>query len=253
MKLSTRTVVVSALLGGLAVVLGSTPLGFVPVPTPAGHATTMHIPAILAGILEGPVVGALVGLIFGVYSLVHAITVPTPASALFRDPLVSVLPRIFIGVAAYYAFAGSRHRVSRALLALAVGAIAGHTWFQGAGLYLKGLAQTAVWTVAVVLGTGLALAAYRWLRGAGGAPAFAALVGTLTNTVGVLGMIGVRGYLPVPVLVGVGILHGLPEILVAMVVTVPVALALRHLARYPVPEGQAWQGIRISGELRTRL
>ena len=66
-KLTTRQLVISGLLGAIAIILGITRLGFIPVPTPAGHATIMHIPVILGGILEGPIVGALVGLIFGVY------------------------------------------------------------------------------------------------------------------------------------------------------------------------------------------
>ena len=58
----------------------------------------MHLPAILGGILEGPIVGALVGLIFGVYSFLNA------TNPMFADPLIAILPRIFIGVAAYYSY-----------------------------------------------------------------------------------------------------------------------------------------------------
>ena len=44
MKLNTRQIVISGLLVALALVLGVTGLGFIPVPTPAGAATLMHIP-----------------------------------------------------------------------------------------------------------------------------------------------------------------------------------------------------------------
>ncbi|MDB4895989.1 MAG: putative rane protein [Firmicutes bacterium] len=54
----------------------------------------------------------------------------------------------------------------------------------------------------------------------------AAVVGTLTNTCLVLGMAVLRGYLPRGVALTVGVIHGLPEIIVAAAVTLPVGLAL---------------------------
>src|SRR5207245_1823421 len=71
-RLSTRDISVAGILGALAAALGYTPLGFIAFPTPAGSATTMHIPVIVAGVLAGPVVGAFVGAVFGVISLVRA-------------------------------------------------------------------------------------------------------------------------------------------------------------------------------------
>ncbi|HEX7586927.1 MAG TPA: ECF transporter S component, partial [Anaerolineae bacterium] len=56
--LSVRSIVVAGVLGAIAILLGYTRLGFIPVPTPAGNATIMHIPAIIGGILEGWPVGA---------------------------------------------------------------------------------------------------------------------------------------------------------------------------------------------------
>lgn len=72
MQLSTKEIVVAGMLGAISIVLGVTRLGFIPVPTPAGNATIMHIPAILGAVLEGPVVGALIGLIFGIFSFFTA-------------------------------------------------------------------------------------------------------------------------------------------------------------------------------------
>jgi uncharacterized membrane protein len=54
----------------------------------------------------------------------------------------------------------------------------------------------------------------------------AAVVGTATNTTLVLGMAVLRGYLVAGTALGLGLLHGLPEIIVATLVTVPVGLAL---------------------------
>ena len=65
-------------------------------------ATTMHIPVIIGAVLEGPVVGALIGLVFGVTSLIRAAVAPNgPIDPLFINPLLSVLPRLFIGPAAW--------------------------------------------------------------------------------------------------------------------------------------------------------
>jgi uncharacterized membrane protein len=95
MSLSVRKIVISGILGAISILLGVTRLGFIPVPTPAGHATIMHIPAILGGVLEGPVVGLITGAIFGIFSFLQ------PGAPFFADPLVSILPRLFIGVVAY--------------------------------------------------------------------------------------------------------------------------------------------------------
>ncbi len=167
--LPARKITVAAALSAITIVLGATQLGFIPVPTPAGHATIMHIPAILGGILEGPVVGVIVGAIFGIYSFLDAST------PIFKDPLVAILPRLFIGLFAYYAYALTK----RWGISLAV-------------------------TVATV-------------------------VGTLTNTVLVLGMIVLRGYLDGKTALAVGITHGLPEIVVAVIITVPVVLAWKKV------------------------
>mgnify|MGYP001111301887 CR=1 FL=1 len=62
--------------------IGLTGLGFIPMPTGV-NATILHVPAIIAGVLEGPIAGLLVGLIFGIFSLVRATTpaIQPPAEA----------------------------------------------------------------------------------------------------------------------------------------------------------------------------
>ena len=83
-------------MGAIVIMLGLTPLGFLPLGVLT--VTTLHIPVIIAGILEGPVVGGLVGLIFGLFSIFNAITRPGPISFVFYNPLISIMPRILIGV-----------------------------------------------------------------------------------------------------------------------------------------------------------
>ncbi|HLS52656.1 MAG TPA: ECF transporter S component, partial [Tissierellaceae bacterium] len=99
-----RKMVLVGMLGAISIVLGMTPLGFIPIgPT---RATIMHIPVIIGAITAGPLVGGLVGLIFGLFSIFQAITNPTPVSFVFLNPLVSVLPRILIGLVTYYIYEG---------------------------------------------------------------------------------------------------------------------------------------------------
>jgi len=167
--LTTRKIVVAGILAAIAILLGSTPIGFIPVPTAAGAATTMHIPAIIGGVLEGSPVGWLIGTIFGIYSFLRA-TLP-----LFKDPLVAILPRMFIGITAYYAYAACRRY--NEIVAVAI----------------------------------------------------AAAVGTLTNTIGVLTMAVVRGYMEAGAALAVGVTHGIPEVIVAIIITVAVVAAWKRL------------------------
>lgn len=103
LDLSTREIVIAGVIGGVALFLGATRLGFIPVPIPfIGNATIMHIPAILGGAIEGPVVGLLTGAIFGIFSFLYA-DVP-----IFKDPIVAILPRLLIGVVAWAVFVGLR-------------------------------------------------------------------------------------------------------------------------------------------------
>src|SRR5215212_643821 len=96
---NTRQIVIAGIIGGIALFLGATRIGFIPVPIPLiGNATIMHIPAIVGGALEGPVVGLLVGAIFGIFSFLNA------DNPVFLNPIVAIVPRLFIGVVAWAAF-----------------------------------------------------------------------------------------------------------------------------------------------------
>ena len=70
---TVRTVVVSGVLAAIQLALGFTGIGFIPLPTGV-NATILHIPAILAGVMEGPIAGAAVGFIFGLFSFLRATT-----------------------------------------------------------------------------------------------------------------------------------------------------------------------------------
>lgn len=123
---SVRRIVISGALGAVSAVMAVTPLGYLPW-FGGASLTIMHIPVIIAAVLEGPIAGTAVGLVFGVTSLVKAATAPIgPLDPLFANPLVSVLPRLAIGFVAWGAFRLFRGRMLplAAGVAGAVGSIA---------------------------------------------------------------------------------------------------------------------------------
>ncbi|MCE1248356.1 MAG: PQQ-binding-like beta-propeller repeat protein [Firmicutes bacterium] len=100
MKITVRQIALAGVLLAISAVLANTPLGMIPVPTPARYATIMHIPVIIVGILEGPVMGAIIGLLFGIIALLK---VPEfgPAVHLIPRPLVGLIPALVYGGMTY--------------------------------------------------------------------------------------------------------------------------------------------------------
>ena len=90
------------MLSAISIFLGLTGLGFIPIPPV--RATIMHIPVIIGAIVEGPIVGTLVGLVFGLFSMYQNITAPGPTSFIFWNPIIALVPRILIGLVAYYVY-----------------------------------------------------------------------------------------------------------------------------------------------------
>lgn len=178
LQLSTHDLSVAGVFGALAIVLAFTPLGLIPVPNPTEAATSLHLPAIIAGLLAGPVVGGLVGLVLAISSwyLFSAAFMTFAGGNLLVALLAAFLPRILIGVLAYYAYRPLR----------------------------------------------------RWPPLAAGV---AAVVGTLTNTFGVLGILIWLGSLPPILLVPVFSMNVPIEIILALVVTIPAVAALRAVGQ----------------------
>ncbi|MGI6345086.1 MAG: ECF transporter S component [Bacillota bacterium] len=142
MKITTARIARAGLFAALALVLGATQWGFIPIPTPAGAATVMHVPVILAGILEGPLVGGFVGLLFGLFTIK------------FGPAWVVIPPRLLIGPGAWLVFVfvkrllERRRGVERSSMVIAA-AIAG---FIGSAINTGGIcflaAATKLWTPA---------------------------------------------------------------------------------------------------------
>jgi len=168
-------------MGAISILLGATHWGFIPWFTGAAL-TVMHVPAIIGAVLEGPLVGAGIGLIFGLFSLIQAAIAPTgPADTWFTNPLLSILPRLFIGPFAW--------------------------------LVYRELARFN--EIVALIEAGIA--------------------GSLTNTVLVLGVIGLFRYLPwvasppVPSVILIALVNGIPEAIVAALITLFVVAAWKRI------------------------
>jgi len=170
----TRKLVITGVMGAIAVLLGVTHWGFIPW-FGGISLTIMHVPVIIGAVLEGPIVGVGIGLIFGIFSLSQAAVAPnSPSDIWFVNLLIYILPRLFIGPAAYL--------VWKLLQRIPV-----------VGLIAAGL------------------------------------VGSLTNTVLVLGVIGLMGLLPWALIGGIVVSNGLLEAGLSAFITLVVVAAWRRI------------------------
>lgn len=96
-------------------------LGFIPV-GPI-NATIIHIPVIILAIVKGPKMGAIIGAIFGIASMLNSILRPTITSFIFINPVVSVIPRIAIGIIVGYVskIVYSKENISKLNIAISSG------------------------------------------------------------------------------------------------------------------------------------
>lgn len=244
--ISSRKLVTSAMLGAITIVLSLTPLGLIPLGFI--NATTMHIPVIIGAIAEGPVVGALVGLIFGVSSLLNALLRnPSPVSFVFYNPLISVLPRILIGITSYYAYKACLKINDNKLKNLAKVLWAAISL---ALVYLlvknikAGKSTTNIIFVVILLLVVVGLFIYSKKSAKGDFPiAIGAFVGSMTNTILVLGgiyLIYAEEYvktLGIPLesarsaILGVTITSGIPEAILSVILSTAVIKALKSSRR----------------------
>jgi uncharacterized membrane protein len=177
-RLSTYDIAVAGIFGALAIVLAFTPLGLIPVPNPTEAATSLHLPAIIAGVLAGPIVGGIVGLVLAIstWYLYNASYMTFSGGNLLLALVAAFVPRFLIGILAYYVYRPLR----------------------------------------------------RWPPLAA---AVAGLVGTFTNTVGVLGLLVWLGTFPAALLVPVFAMNVPIEVALALIVTIPVVAALRAVSK----------------------
>lgn len=180
----TRKIVITGVLSAISIFMGITRLGFIPWFSGASL-TIMHIPVIIGAVLEGPVVGFTIGMIFGISSLIQAAVAPTgPTDVWFTNPLISILPRLFIGPISWLIFR----------------------------LLKK-------WEIPALITAGI--------------------VGSLTNTILVLTVIGALGYLPWIAIPPIIISNGLLEAIAASILVVSVVSIWQQIERRGKKQGSA--------------
>ena len=69
--------------------------------------TTIHIPVIVGSAILGPVGGLVLGATWGITSFLKVLSMPgTVATAIFLNPMVSIFPRILVGLIISYSTIG---------------------------------------------------------------------------------------------------------------------------------------------------
>lgn len=64
--------------------------------------TTIHIPVLVGSIALGPLGGLVLGSTWGLTSYLYALSLGTLEAAIFLNPLVSIVPRILVGISVSY-------------------------------------------------------------------------------------------------------------------------------------------------------
>lgn len=199
----TYELVLLAMFSGILFLLAFTPIGLIDLPLI--KATILHVPVIIGSILLGPSKGAILGFVFGLTSLIKNTLIPSALSFAF-SPFIPVpglshgspwalvicfVPRILVGVTPWLIYQTVK--------------------------MLLGRKNTAVRT---------------------GGMAAAAVVGAFTNTILVMGMIflvfrqayaamnGISVDAVLGIIMGIVAANGIPEAIVAAVITPAVCLPL---------------------------
>ncbi len=112
---NTKTLTLLGVLIAIQVVLTMANIGLIPLPFI--KATILHIPVIIGAVLLGPIEGMILGLSFGIMSIVMNTVQPGVTSFVFSPFItvgentgnfaslfVAIVPRVLIGLTAYYSY-----------------------------------------------------------------------------------------------------------------------------------------------------
>lgn len=190
---SVAALTTTALLTALMLVLSYTPLGFIPIG--AISITIVHLPVLIGLMVQGLPTGLFLGTLFGLISLVRSLTPTGLLDPFFLNPLISVLPRLLIPLAAWGVYR------------LAQRGLAGKRGAQHAAVAAGALCGSIVNTVGV-------LGMLYLLYGA----SIAEAMGIAQGAVG-------------GVLFTVAVTNGIPEAIASMLLTPAVVLAVTRAMR----------------------
>ena len=125
-KNKTYRLVIRAILTAIIILQTMVPfLGFIPIGITS--LTIIHITVIVAAIVLGTKDGMFIGLVWGIFTIIRAFTSPTTPLdiTVFTNPIISVLPRVLVGLVAGILFTGLYRKTKKVVLASIVAAIFG--------------------------------------------------------------------------------------------------------------------------------
>lgn len=125
-KSKTYRLVIRAILTAIIILQTMVPfLGFIPIGITS--LTIIHITVIVAAIVLGTKDGMFIGLVWGVFTMIRAFTSPTTPLdiAVFTNPIISVVPRVLVGLVAGILFTIIYKKTKKVVAASIVAAIFG--------------------------------------------------------------------------------------------------------------------------------
>lgn len=147
---NTKFVTLLGVLLAIEIILAVTPIGFIPLGFT--KATTVHIPVIIGAIFLGPVGGLILGSTFGILSIIMNTVSPALTSFVFSpfitvggttgnlwSIVVALVPRMMIGIAAYYSYKWVKKWNDKGIIAYATAGIVGsltNTLLVMGGIYI---------------------------------------------------------------------------------------------------------------------
>ena len=260
----TRKLVTAAFLLAVIIIMAATPLGFLRIGVTA--LTIIHLPVIIGSILLGPAYGAFLGLAFGISSVLNATFAPDLTSFAFSpfysagefsgngwSLVVALVPRILTGIVPFYVYKAMSFLLSKkytdviAHVAIILGALA-LTVYKMIELINKGttslLFDFLIYGIMLAYITGDAVSKKFRFRNKETMPfAAAGILGSLTNTVFVLGsmylffgpqvakVVGTSAELLYKFIFTIIATNGIPEAIFASLLTVIICKAAVKIFR----------------------
>lgn len=221
MKLTTREITLGGVLGAITIILGFTYLGYITVPTPAGAATLMHIPVIISGIVLGAKVGGLVGTIFGLSAIYYFSSI-APIWVLFpARPLIGIFAALSFKF--FYKILKKEKEgklpYSTMLLSL-IFFLMFMFIFRRFNVYISAI-------FSFILSSFIFYFLFK-TDPLISSMTFASIIGSMTNTVITLGLAVLSGIFNLKQAITIGVVQGVPEAIVAVLLCVPISIFLRR-------------------------
>lgn len=105
----SKIIATNAILAALILIFALIPI----LPIGVNLAVLTLVPVFIAGQIAGLRSALFAGFFLGIISCISSFIMPTPIAPLFRNPLVSILPRIMVGLVAWLVYKGISKTLSK--------------------------------------------------------------------------------------------------------------------------------------------